>query len=57
MTEETITLARLIEKYETPTQPRLIHNVYKCPECGKRVKKNHNHCHFCGKRIKWEGIL
>lgn len=46
--------SRLIMHYETMDKPIHRSAVWCCPNCGKRIRFNHSHCHYCGKRIGWD---
>ena len=49
--------AQMIEKYEK--ESAVISrgmDIYQCPVCGKRVSRNHSHCHWCGKKLGWKSV-
>jgi len=44
----------LMEKYEFAKNAiNRGMGVYQCPDCGRRVNRGNEHCHWCGRKIAW----
>lgn len=46
-------LGRMTEHYQQEEKPIYKSGVWCCPRCGKRIRDNHDHCHWCGKKVGW----
>ena len=43
----------MIVHFQQEEKPIHKSGVWCCPRCGKRIKDNHDHCHWCGKKVGW----